>query len=811
MMTANMKFKALKQLARTDGEKAQSALLKEAQKIAKTLQTETQYQLLVDQLTVLNEIAFRVSDEAIFMLQAFLKRLDSIELSYRDNPLVSVERFKEHYSRGSLTVKVLEVVERIRYHEPEAALKTFFEYSLSSIPEVKKQAEHGLSAIARYDLDVFWGDEQFKGVGAAPQIVIIEELQKLQKPEKERLVEAIVRLCNEMLSPTIEGTSWNYKTVTFKTGSVPAAEPLKAVRSASLALLMEVYPVAKSIPQKISILHALQQATRPPRNAAIGSKTLEMISANTVIILKFYEGLIAHEDLPIIQKIEHKTYWIHFHRSGEGIEKAALAVKKAIDSHSEYQIYKVLVGFEGVFEEWETKANKAPDEKKFKRLDEMRTRKALAYADSITLENLTEWRNRILTYSQIESNDAATFPTFVRFLKHFAEVSPKIALRLLNEDAEKLKYFVIALLEGGWRSQQRPLFQNLISDWLKERKYLFYIARAFEFVNDPDLEMLENVLAIASETEDRNVLAQVISVAVEHYGRFDHQYAVFRLFLPAIQRLTTLHEGGWIFRTWYMKQLNELLRSLDHPECQIILDNLLHLAEIDNHVEDVLYPIAEKYPHLVIDFFGRRIAKELGEEKEYDAVPFDFYELSKPLSHNPEKSLDIVKHWYKGQDYGSFLYRGARLLKITFPTFPAEFSDALIKLLRTGNENDLFVVMAVLRNYDGQQFLHPVCKELVKALPLDSDRLSEVEVILYSTGVVSGELGFAEAYRERKAALESWLGDENEKVRAFAKRSINDLDNSIAAEEKRAKEGIALRKFEWGDEDNGDQADTVIK
>lgn len=796
-MKKDLRNKALKQLARIEGKDAEEVVKKEVKRIESVLQTETRYHLLGEALELLKEIAFRVSGDTITVLENFLNRLIQLEITYEESSAALDDRYREYYDNNALVRETLEVVERIRYHEPKRALRIFLDYSLSDIESVRKQAEQGLSYIAQYDLDIFWGGgEEFKGVGAAPQLMIIEEIQSFTKEEKEKFLLPINKLCYEMLSPTISGTTWSYKTVTFRTGSIPAAEAIKQVRVQALSILMDLYGLAKDVGQKAAIIASMQQATRTPTLAKYTDDVLSMISDNTVTILDFYKNLIHDEDLQIVQKIEHDTFWFYYHRFDDKIEKASLAVKAGIDSLSEYQIFKILIGFEGVFDEWSKKSVDTADEGKFEKIREMRTQKAKEYAESITPENFPAWSKRILEYCQIKSNDLATFPHFAEFLEHFAKTSPDLALELLKGQNDNLQWGVIPLLKGGWGTDQTDQYHALISEWTVQRKHLFYIARLFEHIEELDLVLLDQILSVAGETKDRDLSAQIISVAVKHYSA-DNKNLVRRLFLPAIKQLTDQAEGSWLFSTWYMRQLKDLLSDLSVEEYQVVLENLIHLKEIDYHAEEALCPIAEKYPEMVFEFFGKRLEQD--ELKNFDAVPYDFHKLGPALSQAPQKAIEIVKQWYDKDDKsGLFMYRGARLLKISFSEFPQAFSDALIDLVRTGEEGSLKFVISVLRNYEGQPFLHQVCKELVKALPSDSRYLTDVMIVLESTGVVSGEFGFAEAYSRKKDEIQEWKSDENEKVRQFSERYIHNLDQMIEAENKRAKEGIARRKFEWG-------------
>jgi hypothetical protein len=125
----------------------------------------------------------------------------------------------------------------------------------------------------------------------------------------------------------------------------------------------------------------------------------------------------------------------------------ATSVEDAIRQHSEYQIYKILIGFEGKFDDWSKLKN---DDGSGEEVDKFRKEKASEYARSITPENYAEWRQRILKYAQTESNDLATFPIFYHFLEIFAAAQPKLALQLLSTDSALIKGFLVSLLRSLW-------------------------------------------------------------------------------------------------------------------------------------------------------------------------------------------------------------------------------------------------------------------------------------------------------------------------------------------------------------------------
>jgi len=146
-----------------------------------------------------------------------------------------------------------------------------------------------------------------------------------------------------------------------------------------------------------------------------------------------------------------------------------------------------------------------------------------------------------------------------------------------------------------------------------------------------------------------------------------------------------------------------------------------------------------------------------------------------------------------------FQFRGGRLLASSFPNFPEAFSRKLLSCVQTGNRDDIEFVIRVMSSYHGEAFLNETCKAVVRALPAGDPLLKAVEVILQSTGVVSGEFGFVEAYLRKKQEMTDWLIDADAHVQGFAESFIRYLDRLIAVEQRHGEEDIEMRKRMYDD------------
>lgn len=799
-MDIKLKQTALSNLAKTAGEIVEKALSNEADKIAHILTTETQYDVITSQIELLDTISYRVYEKAVATFSALLKRLDLIELTYQEIVGYPLERLKQFQTKDQIIIAVLEALQHIKYHSPVAILAIFFDYSVHPEENVRKQAVAGIETLANYNLDIFYSDgKDWPGLGWEPQEKVLAKIQAFSPDQQKQFLDGILAACSKMLSPTADGALWSYDKVTISTGALPAQDGIKTLRAKVLQLLVDIYSQAESLENKRHIFSVMQEAAITPHTGKYDNDVLKMVADNIVTILEFMKKIAASEDLQMMQKIEHDTYW-HFYRMGKfdsRIEKLAFEIRDLLLVHDEYKIFRILIGFESVFREW----NATPKEQdEFEKERQYREKSAIEFAQSISANNYEEWKKRILDYASIRSNDMATFPYFGKFLEAFGKYSPDLALKIVQENVEKLNGFIVAILCGAAQADKKKVYAA-ISPWASEGKYLFYLIKFLEFTDDLNESLLKQLFDKAVEYQDSVALNQIIATVSAKFSE-ERKSLISSYFIPAIRLLTAQGDYRWIFNFWYRKERSAVIAAMPKEGYTVILDNLFLVPKIDHQAEEILYQLAEIDPEAVVQFFLKRIEKKKSEElkNEFEAIPFSFYKLAEPLSKIPEVAVRVVREQYNG-DYGMFMYRGAKLLKNIFPQFDTKFEKALIEVVQKNSKDDVLFVMAILRNYEGKPFIHTVCKELVKSLPTDDELLDEVKVILQSTGVVHGSHGFAEAYERKINEIQPWLQDTDPKVKSFAEKYITGLKLQIDAENKRADENIMIRKHQYGAEE----------
>jgi len=701
----------------------------------------------------------------------------------------------------------LSILNYIQYINVEDTFSCMVELYLTVSGEHNKDSiSKAIGNLVQYNLDVL------QQAGLYVQDVVLAHLEKCNEETLIAIKKIVAKVCSTILSSSVEGTSSNYKSITIKRGSLPANDAASNIRQRALALLMHIYSAEDEDNTKRLIISAFNAATRTPNIGNYKDGLLSIILRDSKEVVDFYTIIISFEKYELLESIEEDVCFL-YRRSKDIIKtqkiedaecmercrafiESAISFKNQLNNNQDFVIYKTLVGYESVFDEsWDN------PEWKIRGADEYREQKIAEYANSITDENQEYWQKIILRCTETKSDDLATFPHFGKFLDLLAKQKPEFIFQILNHHEEQLSGFLGAILGGFLKGSAHDQALALMNKWADDGKHLYNCARIFEFYQPLDEPLLKKIFNKAIATNDAAALIKVMAATAKNYSERNH--LLTELFIPAIRALTSLRSTTWAFDFWYRKERSGIIAALDESGVDAVLENLHLIEEIDFQTEEILASIAHRFPKKVLAFFQTRLSTEKEDGKRvnsFDAIPYSFHRLHEPLSTNPELVIDTISHWYDG-DYSFFIYRGAKLIHNIFPAFPVELESNLIKLVHSAQKDNLFIVMAVLRNYDGNPMIHNVCKELIKALPEDSDQLHEIMIILERTGVVSGEFGHVEAYKQKKQEIATWFEDSDKKVKKFTEKYISGLDKLILSEKRHAEESIELRKHQFGDEE----------
>ncbi|WP_096665698.1 GTP pyrophosphokinase [Polaromonas sp. AET17H-212] len=704
---------------------------------------------------------------------------------------------------------IADIFARYRYLNIAAtfdALCRLYGWAAGGEDEQKPLIELGM-ALAKHQLHV-WQQH-----GPAAQVILVERIEMLGDDERRVLSPLLSAMLGEMLGTEISGTTNSSIAVTFHRGAVVASDALRDVRTKAIALLKRQFALAVSDEERRAILLALQAATRLPFSAGYSNALARLVMDDTRTIMEFQTEIVSTLGLDLRQTTEdwiHRGYWRYAELPQSMREDpelvaacprvlaAALAFRDVVNADPDFEIYKILVGFNSVYPPaWED------EDFSYEQTQSYRTERVDALLASVNETNADVWFDRISRYARTESNDAATFPVFGNFLDQLAEAQPAIVFSYIDRLEGPLENFLPPMLAGLMRSTEHAQALARVDAWLGAGKHIGKIAWYLRFADPFDEALLRRALASALQHSDRLATRNVLIAAVNQFATHPGTL-IEAVFLPALRYLAKAGDFSWVRMPWFSWLNNPIIQGLDEEQASIVLNALVSYPELEYDAEHITAAIAKRWPASVVTFIGKRLAfaRTDAVPPHYDAVPFAVHELQAPLAVVPDLMLVGARTWFDASPQ-HFTYDGGRLLASVFPDLSNGLETRLAALIAGGNEQDLAFALGVLSAFEGKPCIYGLVRATVVALGPESRLLCEARSVLQATGVVSGEFGFAELHAERKALLEPWLTDPHENVRIFATKQIHELDRQIASETRSAEASIAMRKLNYDEELDG--------
>ncbi len=553
----------------------------------------------------------------------------------------------------------LDILSELKYFHTEKIFELLIGLSGDSNPTVKKKAIEVLSKLTSYNLYVL------QKIGYSPQLFVLDQIEKWDNTRISDHFEVVTEIANQLLKPSFEGTSMSdYKTFTLHHGPLPVNDELRNLRIRTIRLLKRLYHDMKEITQRIRILQVFQDASQTPHQGNYGDDLLQMIIENTNMIIEFYGEVLPTAENEIIKNIEEQSQFF----AGRGLNDKVDSLRSNISSNKEYEIYRILVGYD-----YSLSAELDVEE-----TEKLRKEKLQELIDSINPNSFDNWQIRILSIVKNYPISWGEFQYFNMFLCEIGKQKAEFALRLLYQKERELEPFLIDLLAGLWKSESSRTAKEILKKWIDENKRISVCAALFEYVEEIDITLLKSIYKQASQDNDTDALARIISAIDRNYPKHSKLTNLKNVFVGAIKKLAELKNYHWIRGVWFRK--SSLLDALNEKDYEAVLGSLIFAPDIDYHAEKILSPLAAKYPKQLIQFFKVRVTKRLlkQEKERYDAIPFSLHIINKPLQEHANIVVREIVGWFAEKDW-LFQWEASHLLQAIFPAFDKSLEREMLK------------------------------------------------------------------------------------------------------------------------------------
>ena len=119
-------------------------------------------------------------------------------------------------------------------------------------------------------------------------------------------------------------------------------------------------------------------------------------------------------------------------------------------------------------------------------------------------------------------------------------------LKLVEEEVDNLQGFGVAVLIGIDNTEKKSIAYELLMNWCNQGKYIFHIAKFLEFSSELNEKMFTSVFEKAIDMNDVPTLNQIIVSLAARYTD-DRKHLLEKIFLPAIDALTSYNNSNWIY------------------------------------------------------------------------------------------------------------------------------------------------------------------------------------------------------------------------------------------------------------------------
>lgn len=768
----------------------------EIKNIADVVSSARDYNEIDDALTKLNQFAFKRPNETFAIISGFIPKDDLDVKSYESSwGNIDGKTYADTLSTA------LEILNQIRYLKTKEIIKLYRDLYKKYDKDigVGKKLNSNVSSISEYSYQVV------QKIGISPQMEIIKVLHNrniLKNKDLDFYLEVAGHIAN--IEVTNQRMSDVY-TLSLGWGVLNYSKVLATLRLEIIDKLIELMQETQSIRKKIDISDVLNKFVNHflHDDSNIPDGTAKMLLKEKVHIFKFYEKYVANTLkkeglLPLYLHIE-ESMGVDMGITSDKYESILTKIEAMLDSDELYDLFRTFVGDRMYFRK--NRGNYKDTAAELKNQKQM----VLSKIDSKNIFEYAAKFDRILSF---ESDvDDWKFHELRTFLLELAHTKAELAEKIISKKDypnifNQIGFFSIGFAKSEVGSEAFEMTLKLITKY-KLTNSIPKLCIALEYrIHDDQFSPILTELAsytgrfkfLANENK-RFLVGPILVLLILDFIKTNDE----KLFISFLK-------NNKLFKSEIIDSISlNTHRFGDEKKIEFsenIKAELLKLLEeessIDYKSERLLMQIMPKSASEYFAFFERRISRGSPGRKYKDTYRYQ------PVPYHIDK--EFAEAIVSNDDYQETVLNVLHSLNIDWTFRDSEISElvrrlghyrkTLQKYIETIDNDES--IRKLLNFFSGSD---PVSIDLVMAIiskTSNEELWSSAYSLLYSTGVVSGEYGLANAHRDKMNQIKKdYLNDKNDNIRGFSKMAIKFLDASIEDEIRRTDERNKLMKIDF--------------
>ena len=783
-------YRRIANLNTKGGEKIFDAEIKNISSILKDSQN---YDEILEALDSLKQFAFRRHGISIGLVQEVLSKK---ELSVKTRETIYGNIKGANY--GDMVEKCLEILDDIRYLETPKIIRLYRDlykvYDENS--SLGKKLRSNINNISEYSYQVVLK------IGISPQVEILKVLHMrniIKNKDLDFYLEVVGHIAN--IEVTNQRMS-DVNTLSLGWGILNYSQALDSMRKGAIEKLFSLMSEVGGVGKMLAIADTLDKFVNHflHDDSSVPSRTAKMLLSDRILIYGFYYNLLQTKvkntniPLPLFLRIEEYTATnrgITSKRYEQILDKIEVRLSKI----EIYNLYKIFFG-DGVY--LRTKDGEYVD-----KMDELKAQRQ-QMLDSLDDSNISKFGSELNFMLSFEDEVASwKFHEVNLFFVDFAKQKSGLAFKLISNINYPFIFKGIGFFSIGFAQSNDELFYETVDMIAKNEN----LAAVYQLC-----------IAIDQRTQtevDANILKEIS----QYSGRFDYianqkkQYIIGSIAASLVNNfgqtnneslLLSFIRNNQIFGSQIIDSVSLSIRRTNNEKIDFSvqlkaeLEGLMIKEEtIDYKSEYLLSELLSGSAADFFSFFEKRIKraealKAQTKKERYYPVP---YRLDKVLVDVVNKAEDydetvlgifdsLGEKWtLRDMEISNLVRRTAykRVLLNYIDTLKGD--SAVTKMLNfyaLGDSAPLDIVMLLVGKTSSKSVWE-------SAYPL-----------IYSTGVVSGEYGLANAHKAKAQQIRSkYLGSNNENIKAFSEKAIKYLEVSAEEEVRRTDERNKLMKTDF--------------
>ena len=776
-------FKTLREL---DSGKSRDFLRRWTRELSEKIESQNNFELC-ESLELLEIIVPTVVDEVLQIVDVLLRSESEKPPSTSDN--LGLLKTREYLD---VLRQCLRILESLRYSNFDDYLEKvlriyFYKPESEKYSTLREDALKAVVKTAAYNLNL---------VGYSIQTRMFDKVQEWKQENLEKNFALILRVSETLLGTEKNSQYSDYEGISWTSAPVAITEELIRLRRDIISLLQSIFDEVQDTRQRVEVLEVLNCAISPSvmhYNAEMSG----MIRVNAKTIINYFLKLVNHTSPPevqVLEKMEQQAHYLQmWHDDDIEVMNVVNQLLSVLLSYAPYQLFRNLAGDDSLFS--------GEDGKSYEQIQIEKDQKIKEIADGIIHGNLSEWLEELNKIAIILSrNSDRNSSSFCRLLFEIGKDNPRTAQALIDNSLRQnsaLKEFVAEFIRGIRASTQPEIASNNVREWLSSEDQMLileipetYRAVDEKFLDPNDVDTFSSLLncKIRDKEKMQSLIIRMLSNIRWVYSKNPTKAT------EIICQLFNAIDQDSIYRCvhelwWSRKQID--LSQWDLTKFEEIINTFENLPTLNNDVIYILAQYAQKEPLRLIQFFERRVAKQTvrGSLSGYRAIPYDpnLKAFAKVYQAHPQyyEAINQIMGWFQKDDY-HYKQAAADLISGISPELDGTLKETLLKLIRSGEENNILAVLKILEEFREDSAFDDICKEAVKHSNGNRKLQDSIEFL-----IVSGPERITFQLKEK---FRSWLEDDNRYVRDCAQRIIRRLEGRIEVESKWAAEEKIKRK-----------------